>query len=133
MHFGKVLVLGFILWPLVLADRYVFFELLGASAAWQAWIYYILLIIFARVISRRLGVINFVEAIFSALIWLLMILLLDSFIVKSLNLLPDEVFRSEHYWWSYVAILVAVFFLHKKRHIQVRKLLHEKHHGHGYH
>jgi|SRR3989344_1619370 len=131
MHFGKVTILGLLLWLLVLADKYIFFEILAFTAAWQAWIYYILLVIFARVISRRLGVINFLEAIFAALIWLLMILVLDSLIAKPL--MSADVFRSSNYWWSYLAILIAVFFLHKKRHIQVRKLLHEKHHGHGYH
>ncbi len=131
MHFGKVTILGLLLWLLVLADKYVFFELLGFTAAWQSWIYYILLIIFARIISRRLGVINFLEAIFSALVWLLTILVLDSLLAKAV--LSAAAFSSPHYWWSYAAILIAVFFLHKKRHIQVRKLLHEKHHGHGYH
>lgn len=131
MNFNKIIIYGILLWLLALADKYVFFEVLGFISAWQAWVYYILLIIFARVICRRLGVINFIEAIFTALVWFLMILLLDSLIAKSF--MPAWVFRSEHYWWSYVAILIAVFFLHKKRHIQVRKLLHEKHHGHGYH
>lgn len=121
MHFGKLLFLGFLFWLIVLAEKYIFFAVLGFSAAWQLFVYYLLLIIFSRIFARRFGVINFLEAIFTALVWLLIILFLDYLFAKSL--ISTAIFRTANYWWSYLAIFVSVFFLHKKRHIHVRKEL----------
>ena len=126
MNIGKIAILGIILWVFLLLEKYLFFQILGFSSAWQPWVYYILIIISVRIISRRIGVINFLEAIFIALIWLLMILLLDSFIGK--RFLSEEIFRFNHYWWAYFTVFWAVFFLHKKRHIQIRKEQAAHHH-----
>lgn len=126
MSFGKILGLGILFWLLLLGEKFLFLEIFQLSAAWQPYVYYILIVIFSRIISRRLGVINFVEAVFASLVWLLMILILDSFIAKSF--MSPKIFTSSNYWWSYLAIFLAVFFLHKKRHIQVRKDLQAKHH-----
>lgn len=118
MHFGKITIFGIILWVFLIAEKYLFFEILAFSAVWQAWVYYILIFIFVRIISRRLGVINFLEAIFVSLVWLLIVLILDSFIAK--QFLSEEIFQSSNYWWTYLSIFIAVFFLHKKRHIYIR-------------
>lgn len=130
MDFWKITFLGFLLWAFLLLEKYLFFEVWGFSAAWQSWLYYILMILFVRVLARRFGVINFLEAIFIDLVWLLIILMLDSFIAK--RFLGQEVFRTGNYWGSYLAVFVAMFFLHKKRHIQVRKLLKHSHYGGGH-
>ena len=119
MNVGRITLLGIALWVFLLLEKYLFFQVLGFTAAWSLWVYYILIIIFARVISRRLGVVNFLEAVFVSLIWLLMVLLLDSFVAK--RFFSGEIFRSGNYWWAYFAVFWSVFFLHKKRHIQVRK------------
>jgi len=126
MNIGRIAILGIILWVFLLLEKYLFFESLGFSAAWQAWVYYILIIILVRIISRRMGVINFLEAIFIALIWLLMVLLLDSFISK--RFLSEQIFRTNHYWWAYFTVFWSVFFLHKKRHIHIRKEQAAQHH-----
>lgn len=131
MNFSKIVIFGFLLWGFLLLEKYLFLGQGSFTSAWQEWSYYLLLIVACRMLSRRFGAINFIEAIFIALVWIFEILILDSLIAK--KLFAGAVFRSGHYWWSFLVLLLAVFFLHKKRHIEVRKRLREEHHRHGYH
>jgi hypothetical protein len=127
MSFKRIMVLGIIIWLLILVVKYFFLDVTGISSTWQSWVYYLLVIFLAASVSRRLGVINILEAFFVGLVWLVVILLLDSFIAQ--RFMESGIFRTGHYWWSYLAILLSVFFLHKKRHVQIRKEQHA-HHGH---
>ena len=126
MSVGKITILGIVFWLSLLLLKYGLLQNLGLDSTWEIWVYYILIIIFARVISRRVGVINFLEAIFVSLVWMLIILLLDTFIAK--KLLDPQIFTLKHYWFSFLALFVGVFFLHKKRHIQIRKEQAAAHH-----
>ncbi|MBI3232268.1 MAG: hypothetical protein HYZ51_04280 [Candidatus Doudnabacteria bacterium] len=126
MRLGRIVILGILLWLFLLAEKYVFFELLGFAAPWQAWTYFLLIIIFVRIISGPLGVINFLEAIFAALVWLLLVVILDSAVAK--RFLNPQIFQTSLYWYGFLAVLLSVFFLHRKRHIHIRKQLSAGHH-----
>jgi hypothetical protein len=127
MNFKRVLILGILAWLLLLGTKFVFLKALGFGSAWQVWAYYILILLIMRVLSRALGVLNFLEAQFVGLLWVVLILFLDSVFAK--RFLSIEIFRGAHYWWSYFAVFAGVFFMHKKRHIHIRKEQ-AAHHGH---
>ena len=126
MNFKRVLILGLVAWLLLLGGKILFLQYFGLASTWQVWAYYILILLLMRVLSRALGVLNFLEAQFVGILWALLILLLDSVVAK--RFLSDEIFRGAHYWWSYFAVFAGVFFMHKKRHIHIRKEQASHHH-----
>ena len=119
MTLGKITILGLLLWLLLLSEKFLFFGAIATAGVWKLWAYYLIIIIICRVLARRLGILNFLEAFFVATIWLLIVLLFDYWVGK--RLLGNFVFQDKHYWYGYIAAFVSVFFLHKKRHIQIRK------------
>jgi len=77
---------------------------------------------------RRLGVITFLEAIFIAVFWFLMDLVVDSLITAPL--VKEPVFSTWALWLGYLVMMIFVFLFHKKRHVHIRKEQAAHHHGH---
>ncbi len=125
ISFGSIIKYGLIMWVGMLFLKFVFLSWLGIFS-WRAWVYFILILLLSRKVSRQFGVINILEAGFIGIIWAVIILFLDSLFGK--RFIDPQVFASSGYWWSYLAMFVSVFFLHNKRHIQIRKEQHSQHH-----
>lgn len=79
---------------------------------------------------RRLGVINFLEAIFVAVFWFLFDLLADALVTWPLT--GTAIFFSGALWVGYLVLMLTVFAAHNKRHIQIRNEQAAAHH-HGHH
>jgi hypothetical protein len=118
ISFGSILKYGLVMWLIMLVLKWVFLGWLN-PVSWQMGFYYLLIVISARKLSRKFGVINILEAGFIGIIWGLMILFLDSLIAK--RFLVATVFVSKAYWWSYFVVFIAIFFLHQKRHVAIRQ------------
>jgi uncharacterized membrane protein YgaE (UPF0421/DUF939 family) len=106
------------MWLILFVFKWWFLAWLGA-VAWAVWVYYALIILASRKLSRKFGVINILEAGFIGIIWGIMILFLDSLVAK--KFLDASVFVNKAYWLSYFVMFVSVFFLHQKRHIAIRQ------------
>ena len=91
------------------------------NAGLQTIIYWGLTMVAAAAFVRRLGVINYLEAIFIAIAWTLLDIFFD-LIVTSLYLkVGVSVFSQISLWVGYFILALVVFLFHKKRHIAIRK------------
>ena len=99
-------------------DREIFF----------AYAYFFITAFVSLVLIRRLGILNYLEAIFLSGLWFLGDLLGDLLITGRFT--AEEIFKAWQLWVGYAVMMFVVFAFHKKRHIQVRKELHAKHTHH---
>jgi hypothetical protein len=93
--------------------------------------FWVLSAIIAIALVRRLGIISYLEAMFVMAVWSLSGMLIDLLITSAAAGLG--IFYQTAYWFGFVAMDAAIFVFHKKRHLHVRHLLHEKAHGHAHH
>jgi hypothetical protein len=87
-------------------------------------------------IVRRLGIMNYLEAIFLIIVWTLSALPVDLVFTASYTGL--SIFSDYPYWVGLLFMDLAIFIFHKKRHVQIRRE-HAAHraahkaHGGGHH
>lgn len=129
MTIKNLFLYSFLQWVFFSALKYVFFQYeILANPGWQNILFWLLSAAIAAAFVRRYGVINFLEAIFLIIVWVLGDLLLDlMFLSIYLGL---GMFAKMEYWVGFGIFGLAVLFFHKKRHIHVRKVLQ---HSHGHH
>jgi len=117
--------------------QWIFFSLLKiwvfnyeilSNAGWQNILFWLLSAVIAAAVVRRFGIINYLEAMFLIIVWILGDLLLDLMILSIYTGLG--IFSSIEYWVGFGILALSVFLFHKKRHIHVRKLLQHSHRGH---
>ena len=77
---------------------------------------------------RRLGIINFFEAFLVIGLWVAGDVLLDAMLTASFS--STRIFSQLYFWGGYGFMAVFIFFMHKKRHIHIRKEQRAHHHGH---
>jgi hypothetical protein len=96
------------------------------NPGWQ-FVYFAATAILAALFIRTVGIMNYLEAIFIAAVWLVFDFLVDSLVVYPLT--GNRIFYLASFWLGYLFFLLFVFTLHKKRHIAIRRgELHEHHH-----
>lgn len=105
----------------VFLDKYI--GLVPSIANYVLWI---LVIVITTACVRRLGVINFLEGILVACVWLFMRAIFD--LLVTAPILGIGIYGKVQLWISYAVIVAAAFFLHKKRHVHIRK--EQKKHAH---
>lgn len=131
MTFSKFFLILFLQAAVFIIIRLFFFNVTGFENWLYGFLYYALVFILSLAFARRLGVINYLEAIFVCIFWFFTNLFSD--LLFTSNFLGTSMFTQRQLWLGYLAMLLAVFFFHKKRHVQIRKELHAKHHSHGHH
>ena len=92
-------------------------------------VYAFFVFVIAMACARRLGVINFLEAMLATIIWVIGLLVGDFLFTQMV--LGKEIFQHVVLWAGYVVAAVAIFLFHKKRHIQIRREL-AAHHAHSH-
>lgn len=103
------------------------YEILS-NAGWQNVLYWFLCAVITAAIIRRFGVINYLEAIFLIIVWILGNLFMDLLLLSAY--IGLGIFSSVVYWIGHGILALSALLFHKKRHIHVRKLLD---HSHGHH
>ena len=129
MTLKKLVILAILLWMLLVPVKIVFLNVLNTD---NLVIEILLGVVFAVVtmgVVRRLGVLNFLEAMMVAVVWFIINLILDLFVLATTFGL--QFFSHWQVWTGYVLSMVVIFFFHKKRHVHIRHELHEKHAAHG--
>ena len=98
-----------------------------ANPGLQEIIFWLLMAVASVAIVRRLGVINYLEAIFTAVVWTLAGLFVD--LIITTNYTGLTIFLSVKYWIGFGVMAVGMFMFHKKRHVHIRHELRAKEHG----
>ncbi len=127
MTFSRFFGFGFVLWILLALLKGWFLNTLNFSLIYIQFVFLILVFIVSLGCSRRLGVINYLEGASVAVLWTLGVVFGDLIFLRAIFLWP--VFSHLSIFVSYLVTGLAIFFFHKKRHIQIRKEL-AAHHGH---
>ncbi len=81
--------------------------------------YFLALIIISIAVVRRMGILNYLESVFLAVVWAVALLITDFVITASL--IGGDMFTDFYYWISNLAIVLSVIVFHKALHVQVRK------------
>jgi hypothetical protein len=112
----------------VLAVKVLFFKILNLTGDSLEYIFWLVLAVTAVALVRRLGVINYLEAAFVAIMWFLSNLFFDLLI--TIQILGVGLLSKWQLWIGYIILMLAIFFFHKKRHVEIRKEQAAHHHGH---
>ena len=105
----------------VLLDKYI-----SLAPSINNYVLWVLIIVITTAFVRRLGVINFLEGILVACVWLFIRAIFD--LLVTAPILGIGIYGKVQLWISYALIVAVVFFLHKKRHVHIRK--EQRKHGH---
>jgi hypothetical protein len=127
MTFGKFFGFAFLLWAIQAVVKVLFINGYGLDTQAMEYLYWLLIAIVTIALVRRLGYINYLEAMLVAGFWFFIGLIMD-FILTS-PILGEIIASRWEVWVGYAVMLLVTFFFHKKRHIQVRKEQ-AAHHGH---
>lgn len=104
---------------LLLAVKLVFFKIFSLSGGFIEYVYWAVLAIVGVALVRRLGVLNYLEAAFVAVVWFLFSLLFDFLVTR--RFLGTGMFSLWQLWAGYLILMLAIFSFHKKRHVEIRK------------
>lgn len=128
MTFKKLFSTLLVLWVILAVIKYGFFSGLNMDSLGIKILFGALVFGFSEALTRRLGVLNFLEAMLVSGFYTLTFLLLDLLILGSL--LGNGFFTKSMYWIGYGLMIISIFFFHKKRHVEIRK---QQAHHHGHH
>ena len=128
MTLTKFIFLTFLQWLFFLVLKLVYFKFgwLGSAGGTGDYIFFFLVIVIAAALVRRLGVLNFLEAIMILVLWFVLDALLDLLITAFV--LGIVMFSWWQLWVGYALMMATIFFFHKKRHVHIRR--EQAHHGH---
>jgi hypothetical protein len=127
MTFRKFFGLAFLLWFLLFIEKVIFLRVFSFSGWGMSLTYGILLVILTLSCVRRLGIINYLEALLALFVWFAIIVILDYIALSAI--MDINYYGTWQIWAGYFAMMLAIFFFHKKRHVAIRRELAEKH-GH---
>lgn len=119
MTSGKIFVYG-LLYACGIAILKLFsYNVLNIESVFIIIFIYLFILLGGIAMVRRIGIINYLESIIIIIVWLIFSLILDVFTFGfSYNL---DVYTKPSFYGTYLIIITAVFFFHKKRHIDIRK------------
>ncbi len=133
MTFKKFFGYGFLAWLLTVAIKVLFFKFTGIDTLFAQVLFGFLICLATLACCRRLGVINYLEGLMTAIVWLLLSLLGDFLVI--VPIVGYEPYKRWPFWAGYLLFGLTIFFFHKKRHVHVRRELaahHHAHHGGGH-
>lgn len=115
MTFKGLFGYGILLAIVMMAVNFVFGRYLNIDSIWIQVIECLFIAGFSIGFARRLGTINYLEAILVIGVWLIISLMVNYF------LLGTSVFATGYFWISYAVMALAIFISHKKRHVEIRR------------
>ena len=127
MTYTKLSIFSLLQWIFLALLKLAFFKGLIFGGAFGNVLYWALTAVIVTAFVRRLGVINFLEAILVCFLWTVGNLLLDLLFV--FHFTGSGMYKTWAYWIGLAVVLFFVFFFHKKRHVEIR----HEHAAHGHH
>ncbi len=82
-------------------------------------LFFVVLIMITTAVIRRMGVINYLECFFTAIVWLIIMILVDMAVTSVL--IGREMYHHVYFWLSYLAVVLSVILFHKALHVEVRR------------
>ena len=89
-----------------------------SGIGWQ-FFYCAVIVILAALLIRTVGVMNYLEAIFIAVVWLVLDFVVDALVTYPLS--GIGIFSSALLWVGYSFMMLSVIVFHQKRHIAIRR------------
>jgi hypothetical protein len=120
MTAGKFVIFSLIAVALSALVKLVFITSLNIDSLYIVYLMWLLIAAISIGCCRRLGVLNYLEAIFTLGVWLVLGLIVDLIVVSSIA--SDDIYKHAYLWISYAVMAVSVFLFHKKRHVEIRRL-----------
>ena len=100
------------------ALRYVYFSSVNYGAPGWEFLYCAVVAVATTFLIRGVGVMNYLEAMFAAFLWVVLDLLVDG--LATAPLVGFRMFATVGLWAGYFVMALFVFMMHKKRHVAVR-------------
>ena len=119
MEFSKLFGFGAFLVVVLTVLKVIAFQLFDLKLLIISLLFGLLILVLTVACTRRLGVINYLEAMLAAGFWLIMILLAD--LIVTGPLVGYSIFKTLLLWLSYLLVIITVLLFHKKRHIDIRR------------
>ncbi len=119
MKLDQLVIKTAIVQVLLMITKIIFFKYLNLEFLPILILYYVVLAAVCIAIVRRLGALNYFEAILLTIIWLVLNILLDLLITQAI--INKGVFGNGHFWISYLVMPIVLFIFHKKVHVEARK------------
>ena len=82
-------------------------------------VYFVVLTLITIAIVRRMGVIQYLECFFLAIVWLIVMVIVDLLITSSF--IGWDMYKHIYFYFSYLVVVLAIIFFHKALHVEVRK------------
>ena len=108
--------------------KVLFFKTVDFSSPGWEFFYWGLMAVLAIFLIRAVGFMNYLEAIFIAMVWFVMDFLVDALVVYPLS--GQRIFSSLTLWVGYGFFALFVFALHNKRHLAIRHGVWKDQHHH---
>ena len=119
MRLWPLLIITLLLNAVLIVAKFLLFGLFNSSLLPIQLIYLLFVFVISIAAARRLGILNYFEGIFGGLLWLVFQLILDYiFIVPFFGF---QVFKYWYVWLGHGLMVFAVIFIHKKRHVLIRR------------
>ncbi len=96
-----------------------FIRSLNLDSAVIMGLFFTALVVATIAIVRRMGILNYIESIFLAIVWLITSLIVDAAVTA--QVVGYDIYKTWYFWMTYLAIILALMIFHKKLHVQVRK------------
>ena len=128
MTIVKFFFISLLQWIILTALKVAYFRELVFSGVTLDYAYWIVTIIAVIALVRRLGVVNYFEAIFILILWFIGDLLLD--LVITSGIVGLSMFSRWQLWAGYFLMMLFIFSCHKKRHVAIRKGVYVDPRGH---
>lgn len=119
MEFSKLFGFGAFLVVVLTVLKVIAFQLFDLKLLAISLLFGLLVFVLTVASTRRLGVINYLEAMLAAGLWFIMILLTDLLVTGPLA--GYGIFKTLLLWLSYLLGIITVLLFHKKRHIDIRR------------
>lgn len=119
LTFARLFGFGFLLWLTAAVLKWLAFSVFAPETAFVKWAYIFLILVFTVAYTRRTGVLNFFEALFIFITWLILSVISDSLVLS--NLLGIGVSGKLLVWVGHLVMFFGIIIFHKKRHVEIRK------------
>ncbi len=119
MAFSKLFGFGGFLTIILVVLKLIAFQFFDLKLLVVSMLFGLVVLILTVACTRRLGVINYLEAMLAAGLWFIMILFMD--LIVTGPIVGYSIFKTLLLWLSYLLGIIIVLLFHKKRHIDIRR------------
>lgn len=100
--------------------KFFFLSSLNLDSVYILIVFWLSVALITIACVRRVGVMNYLEAMLIMGFWLFFSLLIEN--ITLAVLLGNDIYREPALWISYLVMILSIFLFHKKRHVEIRKI-----------